>query len=77
MATSTVSLVQNVDIAAAVKESVGLLDVDLRAPDPYCPIIRQEPLQLTARMVRGKALLKSNSACTTILSLDGHGSAAP
>jgi len=28
-------------------------------------------------MARGKALLKSGSACTTILSVDGHGRAQP
>jgi radical SAM protein with 4Fe4S-binding SPASM domain len=54
-----------------------LLAGDIRAPDPYCPIIRQETLQISARMVGGKALLKSGSACTTILNVDDHGSAAP
>ncbi|HYL80005.1 MAG TPA: hypothetical protein VEU07_04280, partial [Candidatus Acidoferrum sp.] len=50
---------------------------DVGAPDPYCPLIRQESLQLSARRVGGKALLKSGSACTTILSLNDHGSAGP
>jgi radical SAM protein with 4Fe4S-binding SPASM domain len=50
---------------------------DIRAPDPYCPIIRRETLQLPARVVDGKALLKSGSACTTILSLnDPEGASA-
>jgi radical SAM protein with 4Fe4S-binding SPASM domain len=53
-----------------------LLAGDISAPDPYCPIIRQETLQLSARMVGGKALLKSGSACTTILSVDDDGSSA-
>ena len=54
-----------------------LLAGDIAAPDPYCPIIRQETLSLSARMARGKALLKSGSACTTILCVDGHGSMLP
>jgi len=37
----------------------------------------QDALGLTAQMARGKSLLKSGSACTTILSVDGHRSAAP
>ncbi|HWT77883.1 MAG TPA: radical SAM protein [Candidatus Acidoferrum sp.] len=54
-----------------------LLAGDIKAPDPYCPIIRQETLQLSARMVGGKALLKSGSACTTILTMSDHRGAAP
>ncbi len=49
-----------------------LLTGDVTAPDPYCPIIRQDPMRLTARLARGRALLKSGSACTTILGVDGH-----
>ncbi len=49
-----------------------LLAGDVTAPDPYCPIIRQDSMRPTARLARGKALLKSGSACTTILSVDGH-----
>ncbi len=49
-----------------------LLAGDISAPDPYCPIIRQETLQLSARIVGGKVLLKSGSACTTVLSVDDH-----
>ncbi len=54
-----------------------LLAGDITAPDPFCPIIRQDTLRLTARVARGKPLLKSGSACTTILSTDGQGRAAP
>ncbi len=54
-----------------------LLAGDITAPDLFCPIIRQDTLRLTARMARGKPLLKSGSACTTILSTDGQGRAAP
>ena len=50
---------------------------DLTAPDPYCPIIRREACHLSARMARAKPLLKSGSACTTILSLAGHQEARP
>jgi radical SAM protein with 4Fe4S-binding SPASM domain len=53
-----------------------LLAGDISAPDPFCPIIRQERLQLSARIVPGTALLKSGSACTTILRVDNHGSTA-
>ncbi len=54
-----------------------LLAGDITAPDPFCPIIRQDTLRLTAQMARGKPLLKSGSACTTILSTDGQERAAP
>lgn len=54
-----------------------LLAGDICAPDPYCPILRQDSLRLTARMAPGKPLLKSGSACTTILSVSDHGSATP
>jgi len=50
-----------------------LLAGDITAPDPYCPIIRQDLARPAARTARGKTLLKSGSACTTVLSLDGHG----
>jgi hypothetical protein len=49
-----------------------LLAGDVTAPDPYCPIIRQDPMRPTARMAQGRALVKSGSACTTILHVDGH-----
>jgi radical SAM protein with 4Fe4S-binding SPASM domain len=39
----------------------------LDQPDPYCPIIRNDPLRLSWRQANGKSLLKSGSACTTIL----------
>jgi radical SAM protein with 4Fe4S-binding SPASM domain len=39
----------------------------LDQPDPYCPIIRNDPLRLSWRRANGKSLLKSGSACTTIL----------
>ena len=49
---------------------------DVTAPDPYCPIIQQDPTRLTARMAQGRALVKSGSACTTILRVDGHAGTA-
>jgi radical SAM protein with 4Fe4S-binding SPASM domain len=49
-----------------------LLAGDITAPDPYCPIIRQDPMRPAARGVGGRPLLKSGSACTTILRLDGQ-----
>lgn len=52
-----------------------LLAGNIASPDPYCPIIRQDPMRPTARLVRGKALLKSGSACTTILAADGQAGA--
>ena len=39
----------------------------LDQPDPYCPIIRNDPLRLSWRQANGKSLLKSGSACTVIL----------
>ena len=54
-----------------------LLAGDLRAPDPYCPVIRGHDPGLTVRMARGKALLKAGSACTTIVSVHGHVEASP
>jgi radical SAM protein with 4Fe4S-binding SPASM domain len=39
----------------------------LDQPDPYCPIIRNDPFRLSWRQANGKSLLKSGSACTTIL----------
>jgi len=53
-----------------------LLAGDVTAPDPYCPIIRQDPMRPTARMAQGRALVKSGSACTTILRVDGHAGTA-
>ena len=38
----------------------------LDQPDPYCPIVRNDPLRLSWRRTNGKPLLKSGSACTTI-----------
>ncbi len=54
-----------------------LLAGDMTAPDPYCPIIRHHELGLIARIAPGKALLKSGSACTTILRVDGRGKSQP
>ena len=53
-----------------------LLAGDITAPDPYCPIIRQDPMRPTARVAGGKTLLKSGSACTTILNVDGRAGVA-
>jgi len=39
----------------------------LDQPDPYCPIIRNDPLRLSWRQANGTPLLKSGSACTVIL----------
>jgi hypothetical protein len=44
-----------------------ILAGDPEAPDPYCPILRGDALRLQARVVPGTALLKSGSACTTVL----------
>lgn len=49
-----------------------LLAGNITAPDPYCPIIRQDSMRPTVRIARGKTLLKSGSACTTILRLNGQ-----
>lgn len=43
-----------------------LLD-QLAEPDPYCPIIRGEKTLLNARFAEGRALAKSDSACTTVV----------
>ena len=43
----------------------------LDQPDPYCPIIRDDPLRLSWRRADGRPLLKSGSACTTILAANG------
>ncbi len=54
-----------------------ILAGDPTAPDPYCPVIRGDPVRLTARVIRGTALLKSGSACTTILRVEaGEGRGA-
>ena len=42
----------------------------LDQPDPYCPIIRNDPLRLSWRQTNGRPLLKSGSACTTVLAAD-------
>ena len=47
-----------------------ILAGDLAAPDPYCPILRGETIGLRARVVPGTALLKSGSACTTVLRVE-------
>ncbi|HSB77626.1 MAG TPA: radical SAM protein [Candidatus Methylomirabilis sp.] len=44
-----------------------LLAGDPTAPDPYCPIVRGDSLGLSPRVLPGTGLLKSGSACTTIL----------
>ena len=43
-----------------------LLD-QLDLPDPYCPIIRGERQPLAIRLAEGRALAKSDSACTTVV----------
>ena len=48
-----------------------ILAGDATAPDPYCPLIRGDTLQISARVIQGPALLKSGSACTTILRGEG------
>lgn len=48
----------------------------LDQPDPYCPIVRDDPMRLSWRRSNGKPLLKSGSACTTILAADLEGGAA-
>ena len=56
-------------VASCAGGCVGrrILACDPTAPDPYCPLIRGDALHLTARVIPGTALLKSGSACTTIL----------
>jgi radical SAM protein with 4Fe4S-binding SPASM domain len=39
----------------------------LGEPDPYCPVIRGERRPLTLHMAEGRALAKSDSACTTVV----------
>jgi radical SAM protein with 4Fe4S-binding SPASM domain len=39
----------------------------LAEPDPYCPVIRGEKRPLTLNMAAGRALAKSDSACTTVV----------
>lgn len=54
-----------------------MLAGDLGAPDPFCPVIRGDTPLLAARAIQGMRLLKSGSACTTVLKLHGdQGSAA-
>lgn len=43
-----------------------LLD-QLTEPDPYCPIMRGEVRTLRIRQAGGRALAKSDSACTTVV----------
>ena len=47
-----------------------ILAGDPAAPDPFCPVIRGEAPLLAARMISGSSLLKSGSACTTVLKVD-------
>jgi radical SAM protein with 4Fe4S-binding SPASM domain len=39
----------------------------LSEPDPYCPVVRGERRPLSIRMAQGRALAKSDSACTTVV----------
>ena len=48
---------------AGRRRLVGALD----APDPYCPIVRNEHQTLTVRFLPTRDLPKSESACTTIV----------
>jgi radical SAM protein with 4Fe4S-binding SPASM domain len=47
----------------------------LDQPDPYCPVVRADPMRLSWQRSNGKPLLKSGSACTTILAADPKGAA--
>ncbi|MBI1847656.1 MAG: radical SAM protein [Candidatus Rokubacteria bacterium] len=40
---------------------------DVGRPDPYCPFIRGDRITLDWRLAEGRELLKSGSACTTVL----------
>ncbi len=45
----------------------------LAEPDPYCPVIRGEKRALRIRLADGRALAKSDSACTTVvMARDGN-----
>jgi radical SAM protein with 4Fe4S-binding SPASM domain len=48
---------------AGRRRLLGQLD----QPDPYCPIIRGERRQLRVKLAEGRALAKSDSACTTVV----------
>jgi len=50
-----------------------ILAGDPEAPDPYCPVLRGDALRLQARVVPGTTLLKSGSACTTVLRAEPGG----
>jgi radical SAM protein with 4Fe4S-binding SPASM domain len=43
-----------------------LLD-QLAEPDPYCPVVRGDERALRIRLADGRALAKSDSACTTVV----------
>jgi radical SAM protein with 4Fe4S-binding SPASM domain len=43
-----------------------LLD-QLAGPDPYCPVVRGDERALRIRLADGRALAKSDSACTTVV----------
>ena len=40
---------------------------DLLKPDPYCPLVRGERMDLEWALAEKRELLKSGSACTTVL----------
>jgi radical SAM protein with 4Fe4S-binding SPASM domain len=52
-----------------------ILAGDVDQPDPYCPVIRHDPLRLSWQRADGKFLLKSGSACTTVLAAGPIGAA--
>jgi radical SAM protein with 4Fe4S-binding SPASM domain len=39
----------------------------LGEPDPYCPVMRGDKRRLNLQMAEGRALAKSDSACTTVV----------
>jgi sulfatase maturation enzyme AslB (radical SAM superfamily) len=39
---------------------------DLAMPDPYCPLVRGERMDLEWTRAEGQDLLKTGSACTTV-----------
>jgi len=45
----------------------------LAEPDPYCPVVRGEERALRIRLAEGRALAKSDSACTTVVMPRGDG----
>ena len=48
---------------AGRRKLLGAID----QPDPYCPVVRGERRRLEVRMMPGRVLPKSESACTTIV----------